>query len=234
MKTAKLKLSKTDKRRGRVKFAGFMGLLSLVIFAGGFISFAIKIDRLRPPFPLPKADGIVVWTGKGGGRLETGAKLLQQKKGERLLISGVNKAITQDAIKKLVNVPDHISKCCIDLDYRAKDTVGNARETAQWTKALGYEHIILVTSAYHMPRAEIEIGAAIGRVKITPYPVTAQDAKRWYNSPSRFERIFQEYGKLLLAFISGPASRDTNRAPPLDDPTDVSSPKPLSSKTIEK
>lgn len=234
MKTAKLKISKKDKRRGRVKFAGFMGLLSLIIFAGGFISFALKIDRLRPPSPLPKADGIVVWTGKGGGRLETGAKLLQQKKGERLLISGVNKAITQDAIKTLVKVPDPISDCCIDLDYRAQDTVGNARETARWTKALGYEHIILVTSAYHMPRAEIEIGAAMGRVKITPYPVTAQDSKRWYNSLSRFKRIFQEYGKLLLAFITGPASRDTKGAPPLDGPPDNSSPNPLSSKTIKE
>ena len=220
MRHKKLKLSKVDQRRGRLKFLGFMGMLSFVIFAGGFIIFALKIDRLRPPSPLPKADGIVVWTGKGGGRLETGAKLLQQKKGERLLISGVNKAITQDAIKTLVKVPDPLSDCCIDLDYKAEDTVGNARETARWVKALGYEHIILVTSAYHMPRAEIEIGAAIGRVKITPYPVTAQDSKRWYNSPSRFKRIFQEYGKLLLAFITGPASQDLKGAPPLDEPTD--------------
>ena len=60
MRHKKLKLSKVDQRRGRLKFLGFMGMLSFVIFAGGFIIFALKIDRLRPPSPLPKADGIVV------------------------------------------------------------------------------------------------------------------------------------------------------------------------------
>jgi len=84
------------------------------------------------------------------------------------------------------------------LDYKAEDTIGNARETASWAKALGYEHIILVTSSYHMPRAEIEIGAAAGRIKITAYPVINPDGKKWYADGARFKRLLQEYGKLLL------------------------------------
>jgi len=216
VKPVKPKLSQDEKRRGWKNFAFFMMLLSTIIFSAGFLIFASKIDRLRPPNTTPKADGIVVWTGKGGGRLETGARLLKQNKGERLLISGVNKTITMTSIKKLVELPETKADCCIDLDYKAENTIGNARETANWTQALGYEHIILVTSAYHMPRAEIEISAVIGRVKITPYPVVIKDRKRWYMSGSRFKRLFQEYGKLLLSYLRDPASGDKRGAPLLD------------------
>ena len=212
------KLSKREKRKGWMKFGLFMVFLSAGVFVFGFIAFASKINALTPPSHMPKADGIVVWTGKGGGRLETGAKLLQQNRGERLLISGVNKTTTMDSIKKLVELSDAKADCCIDLDYKAEDTIGNARETANWAEALSYEHIILVTSAYHMPRAEIEISAAIGRVKITPYPVIAKDRKHWLKSGARFKRLFQEYGKLLLAYIREPASRDKQGAPHLNTP----------------
>lgn len=226
MSQIKPKLSKGNKRRGWTKFAFFMILLSLGLCLIGFIAFAIKIERLTPPKTIPKADGIVVWTGKGGGRLETGAELLRQNKGERLLISGVNKTTSQNAIQELTRLPEQTVTCCIDLDYKAEDTVGNARETASWAKALGYEHIILVTSAYHMPRAEIEIGSAIGRVKITPYPVIAKDRKRWYANGSRFKRLFQEYGKLLLSYLRDPASRDKQGAPLLDALPEASDDKP--------
>ena len=212
------KLSKREKRKGWMKFGLFMTLLSITVFIIGFITFATKVNALTPPSHMPKADGIVVWTGKGGGRLETGAELLRKNKGERLLISGVNKTTTMGSIKKLVELSDSTADCCVDLDYKAEDTAGNARETANWVKALGYEHIILVTSAYHMPRAEIEINAAIGRVKITPYPVIAKDRKHWLKNGGRFKRLFQEYGKLLLTYIKEPSTRDKRGAPYLDTP----------------
>lgn len=211
------KLSPEAKRRGWLKFAAFMLCLTLLIFAAGFIAFAHKVDRLKPPATLAKADGIVVWTGKGGGRLETGADLLRRNKGERLLISGVNAKTTLEAIKELVILSEQKAQCCVDLDYNAEDTIGNARETASWAKALGYEHIILVTSSYHMPRAEIEIGAAAGRIKITAYPVNNPDGAKWYNNKARFKRLFQEYGKLLLSYLRSPATKASTGAPLLSD-----------------
>ena len=211
------KLSSAAKRKGWLKFILFMMVLTFLIFAAGFVTFAHKVDNLRPPLNIAKADGIVVWTGKGGGRLETGADLLRRNKGERLLISGVNAKTSLDAIKDLVILPNARAECCIDLDYKAEDTIGNARETASWAKALGYEHIILVTSAYHMPRAEIEIGAAAGRIKITAYPVINPDGAKWYSNEARFKRLFQEYGKLLLSYMRSPATKATNGAPLLED-----------------
>jgi len=222
MSSRQKKLSPVEKRRGWLRFLVFMIGLSAALFCLGFIVFASKIDRLTPPQLTPKADGIVVWTGKGGGRLETGADLLRRNKGERLLISGVNEKTSLAAIKGLVILPDQKADCCIDLDYSAEDTIGNARETANWARALGYEHIILVTSAYHMPRAEIEIGSVAGRIKITPYPVVNQSRKAWHSDKARFKRLFQEYGKLLLAYLREPASK-AKQGPPLLDklPKDV-------------
>ena len=211
------KLSSSAKKKGWSRFALFMVILTLLIFGAGFVSFAHKVDNLRPPLNVAKADGIVVWTGKGGGRLETGAELLRRNRGERLLISGVNAKTSLDAIKDLVILPDARAECCIDLDYEAEDTIGNARETASWTEALGYEHIILVTSSYHMPRAEIEIGAAAGRIKITAYPVVNPDGEKWYSDGARFRRLFQEYGKLLLSYLRSPATAETAGAPLLEN-----------------
>jgi len=216
MSSAPGKLSPQERRQGWLKFFAFMVVLSAVLFCLGFLTFASKINKLTPPDIIPNADGIVVWTGKGGGRLETGADLLRQDKGERLLISGVNEKTSLEAIKDLVILPDQKAECCIDLDYSAEDTIGNARETANWARALGYEHIILVTSAYHMPRAEIEIGSVAGRVKITPYPVVSQNRKAWFRDKIQFKRLSQEYGKLLLTYIREPASKDKQGPPLLD------------------
>ena len=159
----KPKLTKAQKSSGWIKFALFMGLLSILVFCIGFITFAHRVETLSPPSAVKKADGIVVWTGRGGGRLTTGGQLLTNKKGERLLISGVNEQNLLEDITQLTGITPKQAQCCVDLDYRAIDTIGNARETASWARALGYEHIILVTSAYHMPRAQLEIGAVAGR-----------------------------------------------------------------------
>lgn len=213
----RVKLSSAAKKKGWLRFAFFMIILTLVIFAAGFVTFAQKVDNMRPPLNVAKADGIVVWTGKGGGRLETGAELLRKNKGERLLISGVNEKTSLEAIKELVILPNARAECCIDLDYKAEDTIGNARETASWARALGYEHIILVTSSYHMPRAEIEIGAAAGRIKITAYPAVNPDNTKWYSDGARFKRLFQEYGKLLLSYLRSPATKESTGAPLLEN-----------------
>lgn len=200
-----------SKRRGWARFLTFLSAGTLSLLLGGFIAFAQHVDRIQPSETLPEADGIVVWTGKGGGRLQAGVDLLRAKKGERLLISGVHEdnGITQ--ITEVTGLSTELADCCLDLDYAAEDTIGNARETASWAEALNYDHIILVTSAYHMPRAKVEIAATAGRIRITPYPVERANNRKWYKSGERTKRLAQEYSKLLLAYARG---RNTDIQPP--------------------
>ena len=205
------------RKNGLRRFLWWLILLAFAFVIGGFLSFAYKVENQKLVDPVPKADGIVVWTGKGGGRLGAGAELLRSGHGERLLISGVNEANDRDNMVKLLSLGSKLADCCLDLDYAARDTIGNARETASWSEAMGYEHIILVTSAYHMPRAEVEISAARGKIRITPYPVFPKDQTRWWNDKAKFRRMSQEYGKLLLTYARRTSAGTERRTPLLED-----------------
>ena len=214
--------AKSSKKRGKgwFRFVIYLILLVIAFLGAGFVTFARHIHDLSPPIPVPEADGVVVWTGKGGGRLETGAELLRQGLAERLLVSGVNASLKRDDVLALLKLPEDLEACCVDLDYAAKDTIGNARETASWSRAMGYEHIILVTSAYHMPRAEVEIAAVAGRIRITPYPVAAKTRQNWWSDGPTFRRISQEYGKLLLTYMRDPGRASERGSPVLETPVE--------------
>lgn len=210
------KISGKSRARGWAKFFLFLSILVCSALIGGFVTFANAVKSMEPPRAVPEADGIVVLTGKGGGRLDAGARLLKEGRGERLLISGVNPATPREDILSLLGLPEDMALCCLDLDYAAEDTVENAKETAAWSTALGYEHIILVTSAYHMPRAGSEIRAAAGRIRITPYPVSSDLKDKWWTDRKSFNRLLKEYGKLLVTIIRRSGDTQTRDAPITD------------------
>ena len=199
-------------------FAAFFKLIKFLFgFAAmllicGFIAFVLHISRAVPPTQMGNADGIVVLTGKGG-RLLVGAHLLQEKKAERLFISGVNPAINEGKMKSLLNIDDALYNCCVDLDYVAENTKGNGQQTANWARVLGYENIILVTSAYHMPRAKVEISAAMDGINIIPYPVKVapKTDQYWWTNIDEWNRLFREYGKLLLSYAREPGARPARK-----------------------
>ena len=210
----------TDRSAKKRGWGRFVIYLILIISAGliiGFFTFANKVSNMVPPSKIPVADGIVVWTGKGGDRLSQAGNLWANGHGERLLVSGVNKALSDQAVYDLLMLPDGKGDCCVDIDYKALDTIGNAKETHNWMTSLGYEHIILVTSAYHMPRAEIEISAFSGRVRITPFPVAYDPAGAWWKDGLRRKRLIREYGKLLLTYLRQSGNKKQREAPELPD-----------------
>jgi len=212
----------TSKKRSWLRFFLYLLLILAFIFVGGFIGFTRHVGQMSPATTMPEADGIVVWTGKGGDRLSAAGKLLADGRGERLLISGVNKALSSDDVYALLMISGEQGNCCVDIDYAALDTIGNARETHNWLKSLGYEHIILVTSAYHMPRAKVEIGALSGRVRISPYPVAYDPAGKWWKDKIARRRYMREYGKLLLSYLRQAGSDGQREAPELPDLRDKS------------
>ena len=209
--------SQSSKRRGVRRLVLFLVALLLGSVIIGFFTFVRHIDRLSAPDPLPDADGIVVWTGPGGGRLETAGALLESGLGERVFVSGVNPSLTEARVGELMEVSDALSACCVDVDYAALDTRGNARETALWADALGYDHVLLVTSSYHMPRAQIEIAQEMAGLRITAVPVRSDDTVRWWASRARFQRLFGEYGKYLLVLARGRGESEAAREPVLPE-----------------
>jgi uncharacterized SAM-binding protein YcdF (DUF218 family) len=127
---------------------------------GPLIGLAIFIARLDRDTQLPiHADGIVALTG-GSERIAEAVHLLAHGFAVRLLVIGVNQATTGTEIARLMPQFGAELSCCVDLGYEAQNTAGNAWEAKRWARAPAMRSLIIVTSAYHMPRALAEIAHA--------------------------------------------------------------------------
>ncbi|MBL8545905.1 MAG: YdcF family protein [Hyphomonadaceae bacterium] len=173
-------------------------IIALVAFVAGFWSFAENVRR-EPQEPA-HAQAIVALTGGSLDRLTTGVRLLEEQKGQRLLISGVNRVVTDAELYDALNVDPAIGECCIDVGRSAEDTLGNASETAAWAREHRYTDIILVTDDYHMPRSQAELEVALPEANIHPYPVRTRwtDPALWRSDLGAASRLGAEYVKYLV------------------------------------
>ena len=105
---------------------GLTALIGAALFVG-FLIFIYSLERAERP-PASRTDGIVVLTG-GSQRIGDAIDLLAQGYATRLLISGVNERTSRDEIERLNPGQRRLFDCCVYLDYRARNTIGNAIET---------------------------------------------------------------------------------------------------------
>jgi uncharacterized SAM-binding protein YcdF (DUF218 family) len=170
--------------------------------AAGFVTFVNDIVAARAP-AIATAEGIVVLTG-GSARIDAALHLLAQGRAQRLLISGVNPAVGSRAIADTVDADlKSTITCCVDLGHEARDTIGNAAETRDWAEQHHYRSLIVVTSAYHMPRSLAELADAMPEVTLIPYPIANPELRLadWWNEPEAFALLVREYGKYLFAAV---------------------------------
>ncbi len=168
----------------------------------GFLAFVTRLERDERIFA-ERADGIVALTG-GAQRIGDAIDLLAGGYGRRLLITGVNERTSRDEIARLNPRQRHWIDCCVDLDYRARNTIGNAIETRRWMRQHGFNTVAVVTSNYHMPRTLIELEHALaGGERVVPHPVVTDglDAGRWWQHPSSARLLASEYAKFLVAWV---------------------------------
>lgn len=172
----------------------------LSAFVAGFIGFALSLERAETTLTV-QADGVVVLTG-GSDRVVEAAEILARGQARRLLITGVNKQTRGPELAKILPVSRQLFDCCVDLGYAALDTAGNAAETRDWARARGIAgSLIVVTSNYHMPRALVELSAALPGVELYPYPVVSEHMRvgDWSSDMSVARLVAAEYLKYLLA-----------------------------------
>jgi uncharacterized SAM-binding protein YcdF (DUF218 family) len=205
-----------------MKFLTFIAILAL-IWAIGLFAFAERVRGFTPAPEPARADAIVALTGPSAERVNAAIRLLEQDKGRRVLISGVNREVRRQELRALTPGSNRLFNCCVDLGFEAEDTIGNAQEIAGWAEAKGYDSLIVVTSDYHMPRALTEIRAAAPDLELTPYAVETPslDDSRWWRAAVTARRMTLEYLKYLAALGRAMVGGLAGDRPATDEPVDA-------------
>ncbi len=174
-------------------------LILVTLWGVGLWAFAGRVAASTPAPDPPQADAIVALTGASVMRLEAATELLEEGLADRLLISGVNPEATRDQVRATLKTAGRAFDCCVDLGFRAENTRGNARETADWVRYHHYKTLIVVTADFHMPRALLELHAAMPGVRLYPYPVETGtlQVKGWWRRSDDARRMTVEYCKYL-------------------------------------
>jgi len=173
----------------------------IFIWIGAFLTFMHQIQETLP-LPTEKVGGIVILTGTPA-RLSAGFDLLKSGAGSRLLVSGVNAKVTRETLRQATGQSETLMGCCVDLGRIAQNTVGNAKEAARWAKDNNFSRLLIVTSAYHIPRSLVELRRQLEGATLIPYPVksTTLDIKKWWSSANTTWVITGEFNKYLFSLI---------------------------------
>ncbi len=206
-------------------------ILLVLFWLFGLAAFASRVAGSTPAFEPPNADAIVALTGASSIRIEAAVQLLEEGKGRRLLISGVNPQARRSEVKYVARGVGRIWDCCVDLGFRAETTRGNAVETARWVAYHHYHSLIVVTADYHIPRAILELQSTMPGVELYPYPVVTDtvNARHWWSRWGDTRRITVEYCK-YLAILTRELGRSAlnqlrpAKAPPSSAPTSPAAP----------
>lgn len=165
-----------------------LAALFLLLYALGFVLFAVTLARPAPMTTGP-SDAAIVLTG-GSGRLERGIEVLKAGRVQRVLVSGADPSVTKADIGRRLGGSQKLLACCVDLGSESVDTRSNAEEASRWMTKHRYRSLRLITSDWHMRRADYEFQRVLGG----RYAIVT-DAVR--SNPSLLT-LFAEYNKYLL------------------------------------
>jgi uncharacterized SAM-binding protein YcdF (DUF218 family) len=153
------------------------------------LGYAFFVVALPQPAGDQRTDAVVVLTG-GAGRIERGLDTLRRRLSGRMLISGVQRTVKPHELALTHKVDVGLFDCCIDLGREAIDTRSNADEVARWMERRRFRSMRLITTDWHMPRAQFEIAKRVGaEIAIVTDAVQSNPSLR---------QLFTEYNKYLL------------------------------------
>jgi uncharacterized SAM-binding protein YcdF (DUF218 family) len=193
-------IRRSIKSSGIKRRLAIYSLLALALaYAIGLMGFVSRLESR--PSEVKSADAIVALTG-GDARLAKAMELLANRRGKRLLISGVHDDVTRDQLFLQIGGPRDLFDCCVDIGRGASSTAENAQEAAQWIRDNGYQSVILVTAAYHMPRSKLEMAYAMPQIRFLAQPVFPEDVdpKNWWADKLSAWVVGFEYTKYVFAW----------------------------------
>jgi len=195
-----------------MEIAGAIFLFLSAALVTDFIYFVQTLEA-EIPSETVRADGIIALTG-GAERITEALDLLTEGRARRLLITGVNKATSEESLSGHSAGGAEMLDCCVDIDRNALNTLGNALETARWVRDKQFKSIIVVTSNYHMPRSLLELRRVLPDTTLIAYPVISQSLKldHWWTDPGSIRLLLSEYVKYAGATVQLRMERPTAAA----------------------
>lgn len=190
--------------------AGACVAVGLLACAAGFAWF-VNLAGRGPQAPA-HTDGIVALTG-GPERVETALRLLAEGRADRLLLSGIGGGAELSELARRAGIDPLPLAPRVTIDRTAATTRGNALATAGWARANNIHSLLVVTAAYHIPRALTELARTLPDVTLYPLPVVQPE--RSSDAPLRL--MAEEYIK-FLATTTGLTSMLPEREPTLPRP----------------
>ncbi|MEO5773665.1 MAG: YdcF family protein [Sphingomicrobium sp.] len=162
----------------------------LMLYGLGFVLFAVTLGKPATGAP---TDAAIVLTG-GPGRIERGLDVIRHGGARRMLIAGADPSVTKADLAKHIRGSGAILRCCVDLGSESVDTRSNAEEAQRWLAKGRYKSVRLITSDWHMRRANYEFRRVLGG----KYQIVADSV----STEPRFLTLFGEYNKYVLRRIA--------------------------------
>lgn len=195
-----------------------MAALSVAAVLLGFLVFANATTQPAQDAE-PRAAAIVALTG-GAQRIRVAGKLLANRQAGRLLITGVNRVVSRAELRRLLAIDAQLFRCCVDIDYAAQNTRGNAIETRKWALKHDFDSLIVVTSSYHMPRSLTELGHILPAIELVAHPVVPRRFRDtpWWLDRENVMLLGAEYLKFLPSAAQFGLGRLIGRRQPKKQP----------------
>lgn len=176
---------------------GIIAIATFLLILLGIIPIKLAIASYQAPKPQA-----ILTLGGGADREKFTAKFAQNHPSLNIWISS---GISCKKAKKIFREAG-ISEERINLDYRALDTVTNFTSLQKDFKQYNIQHLYLITSNYHMPRAKVIATIVLGNQGIifTPVQVPSERPKE------SFLRIIRDIFRSIFWIMTGHTGASLN------------------------
>ncbi len=161
----------------------------------------LKLAIAHSQTPIPQA---ILTLGGGADREKFTAQFAQFHPSLTIWISSGSPRLQARQIFQDAN----ISASKVNLDYRATDTVSNFTSLVKDFQRQNYQHIYLITSDFHMPRAKAIAFIVLGSHGIAYTPVAIPTQKE---SESKL-KIVRDSIRAVVWLITGRSGSSLNRS----------------------
>lgn len=179
-----------NKQRRKIRKNIFLVLLGCFIALVSIIPFRIVIAGWQSPYP----QAILV-LGGSTAREQSAAQIAKHETQLDIWISSGTKP------KQLISTfkGAGIDRARVHLDYRATDTVTNFTTLVSEFKQKNIQHLYLITSDAHMPRAKAIATIVLGSNGITYTPIYVPSTQ----DEEPFDKVIRDSGRSLLWVLTG-------------------------------